>query len=294
MHYATLPSMVPPVSRLAFGCMSLKPGPEAIALLREAATRGITLFDTADLYDKGANEALVGEALRPFRQQVLLATKVGNQWKEDGTGWTWNPSRDYILKAADESLRRLQTDVIDLYQLHGGTLEDPFDEALEAFTRLQQQGKIRHYGISSIRPNVIRRWVEQASPATVMMQYSLLDRRPEESALPLLLEKGIGLLARGSLAQGLLVNKPARDYLGHHAASVSRVQERLQPLGQRGAISAALHFALAGGASAVVVGMRTGEQLTEALEALESAPPSPNLLQELKDVAGQQFYTEHR
>ncbi len=94
------------------------------------------------------------------------------------------------------SLKRLNTDRIDVYQLHGGTIEDPIEETISAFEQLVQQGKIRYYGISSIRPNVIREYVLRSNIVSVMMQYSLLDRRPEEECLPLLAQKDIGVLAR--------------------------------------------------------------------------------------------------
>ncbi|MCG8373928.1 MAG: aldo/keto reductase, partial [Balneolales bacterium] len=119
------------VSEISFGCMSLKVGDsESISLLQEAADRGINFFDTADLYDKGLNEEIVGKALKPIRDKVIIATKVGNQWREDGRGWDWNPNKKYILSSVEKSLVRLQTDYIDLYQLHGGTIDDPIDETI--------------------------------------------------------------------------------------------------------------------------------------------------------------------
>jgi aryl-alcohol dehydrogenase-like predicted oxidoreductase len=161
---------------------------------------GINYFDTADIYDQGENEITVGRALRDSRSKLFIATKVGNQPRPDGTGWDWNPHKEHILGAAEASLKRLQTDYIDLYQLHGGTLDDPIDETIEAFELLKEQGKIRAYGISSIRPNVIREYVARSNMVSVMMQYSLLDRRPEESCLELLREIGIGVLVRGAVA----------------------------------------------------------------------------------------------
>ena len=98
----------------------------------------------------------------------------------DGTGTL---QKNIFSSAVDQSLKRLQTDYIDLYQLHGGTIEDPIDEMIEAFETLKAAGKIRYYGISSIRPNVIREYVKRSSIVSVMMQYSLLDRRPEEEML---------------------------------------------------------------------------------------------------------------
>src|ERR1700754_1215524 len=201
------------ISSIGFGCMSLGDERQAARVIDRGLEGGINFFDTADLYNKGMNEEWVGRVLRHRREAVVLATKVGNQWREDGSGWDWNPRKEYILRAVEESLRRLQTDRIDLYQLHGGTLEDPIDEAIEAFEQLQQQGKIRYYGISSIRPNVIREYIRRSHIVSVMMQYSLLDRRPEESCLQLLKDAGIGVLARGVLAKGLLAGKPAAPFL---------------------------------------------------------------------------------
>ena len=168
------------ISELSFGCMSLQgTDAENARLIHKAIDGGINYFDTADLYQGGANETTVGKALIGKRSEVYIATKVGNELRADGSGWDWNPRKSYILKAVDQSLSRLQTDYIDLYQLHGGTIEDPIDEVIEAFEQLKEQGKIRAYGISSIRPNVIREYVDRAQIVSNMMQYSLLDRRPE-------------------------------------------------------------------------------------------------------------------
>ena len=104
------------VSPVSFGCMSL--GDNQVTsngILRKAADSGINYFDTADLYQKGLNELHVGAALKPIRKEVIIATKVGNQWRADGSGWDWNPSRDYIVMAAEQSLKRLKTDYIDFY-----------------------------------------------------------------------------------------------------------------------------------------------------------------------------------
>ena len=127
--------------------------------------------------------------------------------EQDQTGWSWDPSKSYIKEAVKQSLKRLGTDYIDLYQLHGGTIEDPIDETIEAFEELKAEGYIRYYGISSIRPNVIREYVKKSNIVSVMMQYSILDRRPEEEALPLLHEHGISVVTRGPLAKGLLSDK---------------------------------------------------------------------------------------
>ena len=268
MEYRILPRTGWEVSAISFGCMSLSMdhGAESKALLHKAVDLGINYFDTADLYDQGENERVVGRALGAMRQEVFIATKVGNQLRPDGSGWDWNPSKEYILKAVDESLKRLQTDYIDLYQLHGGTLEDPIDETIEAFERLKDQGKIRAYGISSIRPNVIREYVARSQMVSVMMQYSLLDRRPEESCLSLLKDHNIGVLVRGAVAKGMLIDKPAQEYLGYSEQETARARALVKDISNKDLTPAqvALQFVLRNSAVySVAAGMRTMEQLKE-------------------------------
>lgn len=256
------------ISEISFGCMSLgNDHNENKNLLHASLDKGINYFDTADIYQNGFNEVTVGNALKSVRGKVFIATKVGNQPRRDGNGWDWNPSKKYILSAVEESLKRLQTDYIDLYQLHGGTIDDPIDETIEAFEALVSQGKIRHYGISSIRPNVIREYVKRSSIVSVMMQYSLLDRRPEEECLDLLKSNSIGVLVRGSLAGGLLVNKPAKDYLTLSKESVADAASAIKSVSGklRGETATALEYVLRNDAiTSAVVGIRTREQLDKA------------------------------
>jgi aryl-alcohol dehydrogenase-like predicted oxidoreductase len=213
------------ISELGLGCMSL---PAHISdtkrLIDCALASEINFLDTADIYEKGWNEEVVGQVIKKKRNQVVLATKVGNEWREDGSGWDWNPRKSYILKAAEESLTRLQTDYIDLYQLHGGTIEDPWDETLEAFELLEEQGKIRAFGISSIRPNVIREVLSKSKPATIMMQYNPLDRRPEENAFPVLGNTSSKVLVRGTFVKGLLIDKASKPFLNFEAKQVNDFQ----------------------------------------------------------------------
>ncbi|WP_191560906.1 aldo/keto reductase [Metabacillus idriensis] len=195
------------VSEIGLGCMSLGTDKEqAESIIDAAVYEGINYFDTADLYDFGLNEEFVGDALKNRRHDIILATKAGNRWNESKDSWTWDPSKAYIKEAVKHSLKRLQTDYIDLYQLHGGTIEDNIDETIEAFEDLKKEGVIRYYGISSIRPNVIKQYLEKSSIVSVMMQYSLLDRRPEEW-FSLLKEHNVSVIGRGPLAKGLLTDK---------------------------------------------------------------------------------------
>lgn len=265
------------VSTLAFGAMSLdtSQATASMALLRKAFDGGINYFDTADMYDKGNNEHLVGEGIRPFRKDVILATKVGNCWREDGSGWDWKASKSYILSQVDQSLRRLKTDYIDLYQLHGGTNEDDHEGIVEAFEELVQQGKIRYYGISSIRPNVFLPYAQTSTICSNMMQFSLLDRRPVPY-LDQLQELQVSVVARGALAQGLLVDKSAKDYLIYSEQEVQRVQSQLSAFANEHGwtnYQVALGYVLSHQAVAsAVIGVRNEQQLNDFLRAYRAIP----------------------
>jgi aryl-alcohol dehydrogenase-like predicted oxidoreductase len=266
-------------------------------LLHQALEAGINYFDTADLYQGGENEKTVGKAFKGIRDQVILATKVGNQLRSDGSGWDWNPRKAYILAAVEGSLQRLQTDYLDLYQLHGGTLEDPIDETIEAFEILQQQGKIRHYGISSIRPNVIREYVQRSRMVSVMMQYSLLDRRPEEACLDLLEQHHLGVLVRGSFAQGLLVGKAPASYLNYTAAEVEQGAAAIRRVAgeSRSPAEVAGRFVLNHPAvTAAVLGIRTSRHLEEALRLAQAAPLRTEEMQVLQQAIPINTYQQHR
>lgn len=259
------------VSELSFGGMSLGQDHGANErIIHHATDAGINLFDTADLYGQGFNEETIGKALVHKRKDVLIASKVGNIWNDDGKTWHWAPSKAYILKAVDASLKRLQTEYLDLYQLHGGTIEDPIDDIIEAFELLKESGKIRAYGISSIRPNVIREYVKRANISSVMLQYSALDRRPEESVLPLLEEANVGVLGRGGLARGILINKPATPYLGYSEKQVSMLKNYWLQHGDP--LSISLQFVLQHSAiSSAVSGIRTELQLQGLIDAYQRA-----------------------
>lgn len=298
MQYRKLGKSELEISRIGFGCMSLKSTEnENIQLLHAALDKGINYFDTADIYDKGMNETIVGKAFQGKRDQVVLATKVGNIWKEDGSGLDWNPSKQHILNSVEDSLRRLQTDYIDLYQLHGGTIEDNRDDTIEAFELLQQQGKIRYYGISSIRPNVIRAYAKHSNIVSLMVQYSLLDRRPEEQVLPLMQENHIGVVVRGSLASGLLVDKPAKDYLGDSAQQIENAQQTIQSFVQkdRDATAIALQYVWENPAvTSAIVGIRTQQQLEDAIRTMEAAPLQKEEFRSLQEYIPSKLYEQHR
>lgn len=288
------------VGEIGLGCMSLgTDASNAIPMIHKALDSGVNFLDTADLYDAGRNEELVGEAIRGRRGDVILATKVGNRRIPGKEGWTWDPSRAYILSAVRESLRRLRTDYIDLYQLHGGTIDDPIDDTIEAFEELKRLGVIREYGISSIRPNVIREYAARSSIVSVMNQYSILDRRAEEFVMPLLQEQGISLIARGPVASGALAeNKPVvKGYLDYSAEEIVRVRESLRPLvtPERSLSQLALRYSLAHPAVAVAIpGASTEEQLLRNIEAAENPSLTPEELEKLRNATKANRYEQHR
>ncbi|UEX89124.1 aldo/keto reductase [Staphylococcus ratti] len=193
------------LSEIGLGCMSLGTDYEKAQPIIEAALEsGITYFDTADIYDKGINEAIVGKALKTYqnRDDIVIGTKVGNHLKDNGETF-WDPSKKYIKENVKNSLRRLNLEHLDLYMLHGGTIEDPLDETISAFDELKKEGLIKAYGISSIRPNVIRYYLENSEIETIMSQFSLIDNRPE-ALLNEIEHKGVKVLARGPVFKGLL------------------------------------------------------------------------------------------
>ncbi len=289
------------VSEIGLGCMSLKSNQpkQSKDIIQKAFDSGITFFDTADLYDKGQNEMVVGESVQDFRKQIVLASKVGNLWRVDGSGWDWKASKDYIVKAIEGSLSRLKTDYIDLYQLHGGTIDDPIDEIIEAFELLKKQGKIRAYGLSSIRPNVIKEFISKSAVSSVMMQYNLLDRRLEEEMDTLLAANDVGILARGTLAKGLLVNKPVEPYLQYTSGEVSHLLRNLDRVVKQSGkdrAAEALSYVLSNAAVATaVVGVSTKLQLDELMATKQQlAQLSVQDKKKLLDGVRSLLYTEHR
>ncbi|QBK25773.1 aldo/keto reductase [Ureibacillus thermophilus] len=287
------------ISELSLGCMSLPTSvDEARPVIEAALEHGINYFDTADLYDKGVNEEVVGECLKPYRDQVYIATKVGNRWNEMGDGWYWDASKEHIEEGIKDSLRRLKTDYIDLYQLHGGTIDDPWDDIIETFEKLKQEGLIREYGISSIRPNVFQPFFEKSNGISNMMQYSIFDRRPEEF-FPFFEEKKVSVVTRGSIAQGLLTNEWKRrvekinSYLNYSKEELVSILEKIEK--EFGSVhKAAIAFNLSQPAVAsIVVGARTKEQLLTNIKAYEEAQTIQGL-SFIQTITKQNIYTDHR
>jgi aryl-alcohol dehydrogenase-like predicted oxidoreductase len=204
------------VSALGLGCMgmSFSYGPpkdkqEMIAVLHGAVDRGITFFDTAEVYGPFINEELVGEALEPFRDQVVIATKFGFDINPDGSRGPkpTNSEPDHIKQAVEGSLKRLRTDVIDLYYQHRVDPNVPIEDVAGAVKDLIQQGKVKHFGMSEAAANTVRR-AHAVQPVTaVQSEYSLWWRRPEEELIPMMEELGIGFVPFSPLGKGYLTGK---------------------------------------------------------------------------------------
>ncbi|MEJ2428310.1 MAG: aldo/keto reductase [Deltaproteobacteria bacterium] len=207
------------VSTLGLGCMgmSFSYGPpkdkqEMIALLRAAVERGITFFDTAEVYGPFINEELVGEALAPLRDRVVIATKFGFNTDFDPRDPKEGESRlnsrpEHIKEVAEASLKRLRTDVIDLFYQHRVDLDVEIEEVAGAVKDLIQEGKVKHFGLSEAGVQTIRR-AHAVQPVTALQsEYSLWWRRPEEEVLPTLEELGIGLVPYSPLGRGFLTGK---------------------------------------------------------------------------------------
>jgi aryl-alcohol dehydrogenase-like predicted oxidoreductase len=204
------------VSAIGLGCMgmSFSYGPpkdkqEMISLIRSAVERGITFFDTAEVYGPFINEELVGEALAPFRRQVVIATKFGFKLNpKGGPGWLGLDSRPaHIKEVAGASLKRLRTDVIDLFYQHRVDPDVPIEDVAGAVRDLIQQGKVKHFGLSEAGVQTIRR-AHAVQPVTALQnEYSLWTRIPEKEVIPTLEQLGIGLVAYSPLGRGFLTGK---------------------------------------------------------------------------------------
>ena len=204
------------VSAIGLGCMGMSFGygppadkKEMISLIHAAVEQGITFFDTAEVYGPFTNEELVGEALSPFRGQVVIATKFGfKPGPEGGSRWSELDSRpDHIKHVADASLKRLKVDAIDLFYQHRVDTNVPIEEVAGAIKDLIQVGKVKHFGLSEASAQTIRK-AHAVQPVTaVQSEYSLWTRGPEEAVLPTLEELGIGFVPFSPLGKGYLTGK---------------------------------------------------------------------------------------
>jgi aryl-alcohol dehydrogenase-like predicted oxidoreductase len=194
---------------LSFGLGPATEKSEAIKLIRDAVERGVTFFDTAEVYGPYVNEEVVGEALAPFRKDVVIATKFGFEPDPNNDGkWTALNSRpDHIVQVVEASLKRLRTDAIDLLYQHRVDPNTPIEETAGAVKELVQAGKVKHFGLSEAGAKTIRR-AHAVQPVTALQsEYSLFWREPEQSVMPTLEELGIGFVPFSPLGKGFLTGK---------------------------------------------------------------------------------------
>jgi aryl-alcohol dehydrogenase-like predicted oxidoreductase len=203
------------VSAIGLGCMGMSFGygppkdkQEMISLLHAAVEQGVTFFDTAEVYGPFTNEELVGEGLAPFRQQVVIATKFGFKLDpKSGRSLGVDSRPEHIKEVAEASLKRLRTDVIDLFYQHRVDPEVPIEDVAGAVKELIERGKVKHFGLSEAGVQTIRR-AHAVQPVTALQnEYSLWWRRPEEEVLPALEELGIGFVPFSPLGRGFLTGK---------------------------------------------------------------------------------------
>jgi aryl-alcohol dehydrogenase-like predicted oxidoreductase len=202
------------VSAIGLGCMGMSQSygpspdrPELISLIRTAVERGVTFFDTAEVYGPFVNEELVGEALTPFRGEVVIATKFGFQFDDEGRGTGLSSRPEHIKQVADASLQRLQVDAIDLFYQHRVNPDVPIEDVAGAVKELIQEGKVKRFGMSEAAAGTIRR-AHAVQPVTaVQSEYSLWTRNPEAEVLPTLEELGIGFVPFSPLGKGFLTGK---------------------------------------------------------------------------------------
>ena len=199
------------VSALGLGCMGLSHGygpatdtRQAIELIRAGVERGVTFFDTAEVYGPYLNEEVVGEALKPLRERVVIATKFGFTFGNDNRQQILNSRPSHIREAVEGSLRRLKTDVIDLLYQHRGDPDGPIEDVAGTVKDLIAEGKVKHFGLSEAGAQTIRRAHAIQPVAALQSEYSMWWREPEQEILPLLEELGIGFVPFSPLGKGFL------------------------------------------------------------------------------------------
>jgi len=206
------------VSALGFGCMGISFGfgpslnkTDGISIIRAAVERGVTFFDTAEVYGAYTNEEVVGEALAPFRKQVVIATKFGFNIDSSGKQAGLNSRPAHIKEVAEASLKRLKTDVIDLFYQHRVDPNVPIEDVAGAVKDLIHQGKVKHFGLSEAGVQVIRRAHAVQLVTALQSEYSLFWREPEQAILPTLEELGIGFVPFSPLGKGFLTGAITKD-----------------------------------------------------------------------------------
>jgi len=294
-------------SRIGFGCWAIGGmdwGPvddnDSIKAIEKALDCGINFFDTADVYGDGHSEEILGKALGSERKNVIVATKVGGV-KQKGGPSRHDTSRKHILTAIDASLRRLQTDYVDLYQIHVPDSSTPVSETVSTLLQLKKQGKIRYFGLSNMKVEEISEYVKHGSVTTLQPEYNMIQRQSEKELLPFCMEHKIAVLAYSPLGRGLLTGKydmkssfVPTDVRAIDSAFQGKMFEinlkcvdNLRPIAAgsgRTLTQLAIAWALSNPAvSVALVGAKTPFQVEENASAFDS-PLSPEALSKIMDI----------
>ena len=308
MEHRTLGREGLTVSALGLGCMGMsefyagRDDAESIATINRALDSGIDFLDTADMYGPFTNERLVGKAIRGRRDQVVLATKFGNQRGEDGSFLGVNGRPDYVRKSCDGSLQRLDVDHIDLYYQHRVDRTVPIEETVGAMAELINEGKVRFLGLSEAAPATLQRAHSEHRITALQTEYSLWTRDPEDEVLPLCRELGIGFVAYSPLGRGFLTGRfrtfedlPEDDYRrnsprfqGDNFQKNLDLVQRVEEIARRKRCTPAqlaLAWLLAQGDDIVPIpGTKQRRYLDENLHSLE-IELTPEDLEEIEEVA---------
>ena len=298
MEYVRLGQTDLQISRIGFGCEPLG-GTDwgevdenlAMAGVSRALELGVNFFDTADIYGLGRSEQVLSKALGSRRREVVIATKFGCSWEDNPHGGRartfFDSSPRRVVEALENSLRRLRLDCIPLYQVHWPDPRTPIAETMETLLQCQEAGKIKYIGVSNFPAHLIREASRVVNLVAVELPYSLIDREAEQDLLPCCQEFGIGVLAYGALAQGLLTGKYGLDarfgnddrrsrldrFQGENLAKNLRLVNKLKVVGQRCGktpTQVAIRWVLDNPAvTCAIVGIKTARQLEENLGAMD-------------------------